>query len=151
MGEAVARRRVVEMLRVLAERLRVYGLRSLVLTGSYARGEQLRDSDIDAIIVAEAFEGLPFYEREYLVLREWSYPDPLEPWCYTSREVLEHVFRRPRIDLIDALEYGIVVYDDGFWRSVRETYAQRPYRRRAIDGAHYALELEPQTRETSSP
>ena len=116
--EAPSLREVIEELRVLAERLRGLGLRSLVLFGSWARGEQLRDSDVDVLIVAEGFRGKPFYEREVLVLRLYGGRLPLEPWCYTPEEVVEAVTRRPRIDVIDAAQRGIPVYDDGLWERV---------------------------------
>ncbi len=124
MGEE-ALSRIIRELRRLAEALRGLRVRSVVLFGSWARGESLRESDVDVIIVAEGFEGLPFYEREYLVLRAYRGSLPLEPWCYTPREVVESLEENPRIDLVDAVEHGIVVYDDGFWGRVRERYRGR--------------------------
>ena len=131
MGARKAQRigEIVGELRRLAEKLKVYKLRSLVLFGSYARGEQLAESDVDLIVVAEGFNGLPFYEREYLVYKMYSGKLPLEAWCYTPREVLEALQGRPRIDIIDALENGIVIYDDGFWTSLRQSGVWRRYRR----------------------
>ncbi len=131
MGQEDAEKLVME-LRRLAERLKGYGLRSMVLFGSRARMKHLRESDVDVLIVAEGFEGLPFYEREYIVQKLWSQEYPLEPWCYTPRELLEAV-EKPRIDVVDALDYGIVVYDDGFWSEVRRRYGHR-YKRTPYGG-----------------
>lgn len=143
MGEAVARERLASRLHALASRLRRLGLRSLVLFGSWARGTQLAESDVDVIVVAEKFEGLPFYEREYLVLREWRGPEPLEPWCYTPREAWRSVLERPRLDLIDALERGVVVYDDGFWQGLRgEYFRRRPYGIVEVEGGYWYLKLD---------
>ena len=74
------------------------------------------------LIVADGFEKLPFHEREYLVLKRYRGKLPLEPWCYTPSEVVESLERRPRIDIIDAVEHGIVLYDDGFWSYIRRKY-----------------------------
>ena len=113
--EAPSLGEIVAELRRLAERLRGLGLRSLILFGSWARGEPLRESDVDVLIVAEGFRGKPFYEREELVLRLHDGRLPIEPWCYTPEEVVEALTRKPRIDVVDAAQNGIVVYDDGFW------------------------------------
>ncbi len=143
MGEAASREKeklalILEGLRHLASELQKYGLRSLILTGSWAKGSQLATSDVDVIIIAEGFEGLPFYEREYLVQKYWARPEPLDPWCYTPREAWQGVFEKPRLDLVDALEYGLIVYDDGFWASLRrEYYRQGPYKRVEAGGYWY--------------
>ncbi len=73
-------------------------------------------------MVAEGFNKLPFYEREYIVLRAWRGSYPLEPWCYTPREVVELLEHKPRIDLVDAVEKGIAVYG-GFGVTVKAKYA----------------------------
>ena len=126
MGKKGNLEQIVKELEGLAERAaKKLGLRSLVVFGSYARGLQLRESDVDVLIVAEAFEGLPFYEREYMVLKLYQGNHPLEPWCYTPREVLEALEKKPRIDLADALRHGIVVYDDGLWSMARKRYTGR--------------------------
>jgi len=137
MGRAdPAPRELIEKLRVFAKRLleAEIGLRSVVLFGSYARGNWLRDSDVDVIIVADGFKNKPFYEREYVTSKLWNYDYALEPWCYTSEEVEEVLKDRPRIDLVDALENGIVIYDDGFWKGIRSRYLSRPYRRSRYGG-----------------
>ncbi|AEM38450.1 DNA polymerase beta domain protein region [Pyrolobus fumarii 1A] len=111
---------VIDELSKLARILRVrLGLRALILFGSWARGEQLRESDIDILVVAECFRGQPFYEREFLVYKLYRGKLPIEPWCYTPEEVVEAALRNPRLDVIDALDHGIVVYDDGFWKELR--------------------------------
>lgn len=43
--------------------------------------------------------------------------------------MLRAVRGRPRIDIVDAVEQGIVVYDDGFWKGVQAEYAKHPYGR----------------------
>ncbi len=123
-------RELIEKLRIFAKRLveANLGLRAVILFGSYARGDWLRDSDVDVLIVAEGFRNRPFYEREYMVSRFWSFEYALEPWCYTPEELEEVLRGRPRINVVDALENGIVVYDDGFWERVKSRYSTRPCR-----------------------
>ena len=134
---------VTGALRRLASRLERLGLRSLVLFGSRARGDSLAESDVDVIVVAEAFRGLPFYETEYLVLREWDSPEPLEPWCYTPEEARAGALERPRLDIVDALERGVVVYDDGFWEALRREYlAGGRWERAPGAGGHSFLRLD---------
>ena len=133
--EAGFRGWVIRELGRLAERLSpLIGLRSLVLFGSVARGLALRESDVDVLVVAEGFRGLPFYEREYIVLRSYTGSLALEPWCYTPEEAWRALLERPRIDVVDALEYGVVVFDGGFWEKLRRAYMQRRPRRTPYGG-----------------
>ncbi len=131
MSKREDREEIIRILREFADQLLENGLRinSLVLTGSYARGDWLLDSDLDIIIVFDDFKGLKFYEREELILRKWKYPLPLEPWCYTRDEIMRFFKEKPRIDVIDALEQGIVIYDDGFWRKIKTEYRNHPYKK----------------------
>jgi len=76
-----------------------------VLFGSRARGDHLKDSDVDLILVSDDFGGIPFPERPGKVYRFWERGLPLEVLCYTRDE-----FRRVsgRIGLVsDALKEGI--------------------------------------------
>lgn len=140
MGEEEAGR-VRRALSEFTSRLLGKGLRvnSVILIGSRARGDWLKESDVDILVISDDFTGLKFYEREELISKEWDYLLPLEPWCYTRSEMEEAITSRPRIDVIDALEYGVVVYDDGFWDEVRKKYRERPYRRSNIGFIQYEL------------
>ena len=125
MGEEHDIETVKRELARLVDALRDLKVRSIVLFGSRARGESLKDSDYDVLIVADGFDGMPFYEREYLVFSRYKGRLYLEPWCYTPREIIESLEKRPRIDIVDAVEHGIVVYDDGFWERIRRRYKGR--------------------------
>ncbi len=132
MGEEAARSReaVIKALRELAQRLLEsgIGLRAAVLFGSYARGDELAESDVDVLVVADGFRGMKFFEREYLVLSLWKYHNiALEPWCYTPEEILEALNKANRLDVVDAYLYGMVVYGDGFWRGVKERFRERMF------------------------
>jgi predicted nucleotidyltransferase len=59
----------------------------VILFGSRARGDALRDrSDLDLLIVSEAFAGMPFLERAYRVIWSLQTPFPIEVLCYTPEE-----------------------------------------------------------------
>ncbi|HDI73470.1 MAG TPA: nucleotidyltransferase domain-containing protein [Candidatus Korarchaeota archaeon] len=101
-----ARKEVIEKLRAYARRLsEEQGRVSVILFGSFARGDYNLWSDIDVIIVSESFKGARFVER-CLGIR-----DPfgnLSPICWTPEE-FEKMVRRP--SWIKALEHSVVILD----------------------------------------
>ena len=58
----------------------------MYLYGSRARGDYLKHSDADVILVSDNFEHIPFLERIISVSKEWSWKIPLEVFCYTKKE-----------------------------------------------------------------
>ncbi|MCE4613757.1 MAG: nucleotidyltransferase domain-containing protein [Desulfurococcales archaeon] len=93
-----------------AEELRqALGRATVILYGSYARGDFNVWSDVDVIIVSEAFEGRRFLQRQALI------PDPPEgleglspiPWTPGEARVM---LRKPAWR--KALKNAIVVIDD---------------------------------------
>ncbi len=64
-----------------------FALDRAVLFGSRARGDELRDSDYDLLLVSESFGVLGFAERIAAVLDFWDLPESLEPLCYTPAEL----------------------------------------------------------------
>ena len=121
--------RAIEEVRELVKCLAKHGLKALIIFGSIARGDALKESDLDVLVIAEGFRNKPFYEREYMVLKCWRGEHALEPWCYTPEEVERAISKKPRIDIVDALEHGIVVYDDGTWERLRKAYMRRKLKR----------------------
>jgi hypothetical protein len=71
-----------------------YPLERAVLFGSRARGDELRESDYDMLLVSAAFGGLRFTERIAEMLDLWDLPEGLEPLCYTPEE-----FERKRSEI----------------------------------------------------
>lgn len=65
---------------------REFGPCRLILFGSRARGDHLRTSDVDLIIISEGFAGMNFLKRMRHVLALWDGDIPLEPLCYTPEE-----------------------------------------------------------------
>jgi predicted nucleotidyltransferase len=76
-----------------------------ILFGSRARHDELVDSDVDLVVVARGFAGVPWLERMWALQRLWKLPVPLEVLPYTPQE-----WRRRRATsgvLQDALREGI--------------------------------------------
>jgi len=73
--------------RKFASRLKKkYRVQKLIMFGSRARGDHLKSSDYDFVIVSQDFEGLRFGERMALVSELWEAPYGLEALCYTPEE-----------------------------------------------------------------
>ena len=84
----------------------------IVLFGSRARGDELRDSDIDLIVVSQAFEGMSFTDRASYILRIlWNQNAlprvDIDILCYTPREFKK---KKNEISIVkEALRYGVTL------------------------------------------
>lgn len=65
---------------------RHYPIERMVLFGSRARGEGHRDSDVDLIVVSDAFRRKNPIDRAYLMRREWDLDYAVDFLCYTPEE-----------------------------------------------------------------
>ena len=65
---------------------RRYHIERLILFGSRARGDALRDSDTDVLIVSPDFRAMDFTARVVVVLDLWKGHTDLEPLCLTPEE-----------------------------------------------------------------
>lgn len=95
---------VEEALSKLAEEFKKnLGPVEIFLFGSFAKGDWLEDSDIDIIVVSEAFKGKSMAERVNMVRR--LAPDNLafEILTYTSQELKEALVKS--IAIQDASSY----------------------------------------------
>ena len=90
----------------LAERL---GRVSVLLHGSYARGDFNLWSDVDIIIVSDAFNNVHFLDR-YELVKELL-PDKAEPILWTLREA-EILLQKPAWR--HALRRGVVMLRDDY-------------------------------------
>jgi len=107
---------------------RISGLRSIVLYGSAARGDAHSDSDIDLLVV---FESKASFGERIELLTEVEFDERVEEelsWLYkhgidTHTSFLpmnpEEVKASPPI-LLDIVEDGIELLDDGFFRSAAD-------------------------------
>jgi hypothetical protein len=103
---------------------------SLVVMGSRVKGSWTASSDIDVLIVAD---GLPpeganlitrrlFGLRRSLLLSDRPLFLGIEPSGCCSRSEFLTRLRSFDLQTLDAVLYGQVVYDDGFWQVVTEQY-----------------------------
>jgi len=103
-------RDVEEALRELARNLeRVLGKDfRLYLFGSYARGDWIRESDIDVVVVSPRFEGIAPHERASMVRKLAREDKPFDILCYTPQE-LERLLRESSF-VREIASYWIEVY-----------------------------------------
>jgi hypothetical protein len=88
----------------------------VVLFGSRIKGEATEDSDLDVIVVAEAFSDIPFLKRMPMLLKLVNFAKHIDFLCYTPEEFER--LRNSSTIIAQALEEGVVVKgDDGhIWR-----------------------------------
>ncbi len=80
----------------------------IILFGSRARGDHLKESDYDLIVISRKFEGMRFSSRASLLLK-LLYKEgivlPLELLCYTPEEFER---KKSMIGIVkEALSYGV--------------------------------------------
>lgn len=63
-----------------------FKIEKVILFGSRAKGDALKKSDYDLIIVSSDFQGIPFIKRMTLVYKFWTLDIALEALCYTPEE-----------------------------------------------------------------
>ena len=84
-----------------------YTLHKVILFGSRARGDNLKTSDFDFIIVSPDFEEIHFLKRMSSIYEYWDEHYDVEPLCYTPEEFEE---KRKEIGIVsEAIREGIEV------------------------------------------
>jgi len=80
-----------DIVKLIADRLRErYKAREVILFGSYARGEETPDSDIDILVISESKER--YFERQATVrriIRDLKKKIPVAPIVLTPDELAE--------------------------------------------------------------
>lgn len=112
--EKLIKKRRKERDKVIDEALKVtirlrnkFGKVTVLLYGSFSRGDFNLWSDIDIIIISEAFKGINPLER--LELAHSTLPPRFEPKCFTPEEA-EFEFKKPWWNKI--VEESVVLADD---------------------------------------
>ncbi|MEW6481681.1 MAG: nucleotidyltransferase domain-containing protein [bacterium] len=99
---------VMERIRLISERLKKeYKAEKVILFGSYAKGEQTEDSDVDLFIVAETKER--FYERMASVkrlIRDLRNGIPIAPIVLTYKELQKRIEIKDQF-INEILEEGV--------------------------------------------
>jgi len=100
-------KRLLNRIRVFLGRLDAkLGVNRALLFGSTARGNRLKESDVDLIVVSKAFRGMPIPERLMILQKEWDYPEELQALAYTPEEFDEV---SQRLTMKEILSYAIEV------------------------------------------
>lgn len=97
-----------------------FNVHVIILFGSRARGSYLPWSDYDLLVIGDFDE--PYLDRigSLLYLLE-GLPIPIEPHPYTLDEAL-NMLRRGNLIIIDALEWGKMLYKDDSLEELLEVY-----------------------------
>jgi hypothetical protein len=76
--------KIVDFLKKVRKR---YKIEKAIFFGSRARGDNLKTSDYDLILVSRDFEGVFFSQRSADMYEFWDYyPLDIELFCYTPQE-----------------------------------------------------------------
>ena len=95
-------------------------INAIVVYGSVARGEYRDDSDIDVLIVGSDKEiKSKVSEISYEIDYENNFETFITPVYYT-REEIEHRVKVGSPFLYEVLKDGVVLYDDGTFKGIRE-------------------------------
>jgi predicted nucleotidyltransferase len=80
----------------------------VIAFGSRARGEALRHSDLDLLVVSETFNGVRWLERPVRVLEALDLPFGADLLCYTPEEYQR---KRQELGIVSkAAQEGIVLF-----------------------------------------
>jgi predicted nucleotidyltransferase len=112
----------LESLRLFLDRLagEVDDVAVVVVYGSMARGDYDASSDWDVLLVVRSDAGLPILQR-FLRFGALSSDGWVQVFPYTTGE-LETMFATFHLTVLDALEDGIPIYDDGTWAALRARF-----------------------------
>lgn len=77
------------------------------LFGSRAKGNALKSSDFDVIIVSNDFTRMPWFERIAFACGKWKFKESLGPLCYTE---LEFTKKLGQINVVsEAVSYAVKI------------------------------------------
>ncbi|MCD6403199.1 MAG: nucleotidyltransferase domain-containing protein [Candidatus Aenigmarchaeota archaeon] len=102
MGKKEVKKEIIDFLQKVKEK---FEPEKVILFGSRAKGEYLKHSDYDFIIVSKKFEGMNFLKRMEKVYELWDKDVPMDVLCYTPKEFEK---KRKEIGIVrEALKKGV--------------------------------------------
>jgi predicted nucleotidyltransferase len=107
-----------EEARVFLEHAKPFKPRALILFGSYATGDFTEVSDIDLCLIADKMPGEELARRTLLDLPR---PAKVRAIGFEPDEFLRYL-RGLRFLAFDIVADGIVIYDDGLYGKIQQTY-----------------------------
>ncbi len=90
---------------------KIYGCVTVILVGSYARGDFNVWSDIDVLVVVEKAESNPLRRYDNIIPVLLRYDLPIEPIIITRKEFFKGLKKKNPL-IIDSLKYGKVILDE---------------------------------------
>jgi len=114
----------LEELKDFVQRIADYlgGEATVILFGSYARGDYNLASDFDIIVISDRLKGNPLRRtRELYRLNEEFLP--VDIIAYTRKEFLR-ALENLSPSALDAMKYGKVLYDDGFYKFAKRKFEE---------------------------
>jgi len=91
-------------------------VKAAVVIGSGARGGWRPHSDIDLVLVLGS-------RRDIRPVLEAPGLGTVDPKPYTVREAID-ALEKADTTIIEAMEFGVVIHDDGFWSKLRKLYEE---------------------------
>jgi len=86
---------------------RAFRIDKIILFGSRARGDHLKSSDYDLLVVSPDFKGVRIPDRMAKILAFWGEKNDLEVLCYTPEEFNS---MKNRLTIVrQALKEGIAI------------------------------------------
>ena len=107
-----------ELIRLFVEHAKPYKPRTIILFGSYARGNFTESSDIDLCLIAE---NMPKDELTRRTMPDMPRVPKVRVIGFSPEEFIEYL-KGTRFLAFDIVADGIVIYDDDLYRKLRETY-----------------------------
>ncbi|BAA29478.1 nucleotidyltransferase domain-containing protein [Pyrococcus horikoshii] len=113
-----------KQLKELVDRIVKYlnGDVTVILFGSYARGDYNRTSDFDIVVISDRLDGNPLERTKPLYALNEDFL-PVDIIAYTREEFLK-ALENLSPTALDAISYGKVLYDDGFYKIAREKFEE---------------------------
>jgi len=105
-------------IRLLVEYAKPLQPRTIILFGSYARGDFTESSDIDLCVIAEK---MPDEELERRTLPHMHRIPKVRLIGFLPNEFIEYL-RTMRFLAFDIVADGIMIYDDGLYDKIRQTF-----------------------------
>ena len=78
------------------------------MTGSWAKGSYLEDSDVDLVVVSDGFADISLPRRLVYLQKHWKSRLPLEAFGYTTKEFQDLAEKSSYVK--DAVSHGIVLF-----------------------------------------